>query len=1168
MRPQRLHPCMSALAATACMWIMTGISQCESTDADLDGYSVEGGDCNDSDAAIYPGAQELCDGLDRSCDGMPAALVLWYGDADGDGFGSGEVGPQRTCTAPSGMAPKDGDCDDANVSRHPGAQEQCDQVDNDCDLGVDEGLLANVWRDADGDGFGSLSDVRCGGATGYVARRGDCNDASSTVHPGAADQAGDGVDSDCGGADGAQPHVGLSSGSLSTLAAALNQATEGTTIWVGPGVYQETGLSFGGRTLQLQSTDMAEKTVVDGNKQGRMFRFVQGETNAAVLDGFTLRRGRMNPGDGGAMYIQNSSPTLKNLVFVDNQAIGPSDGSNAGGHGGAVVTIDGSPVFVQCRFEGNRATGLEGPDCLDGCTAIGGQGGALMIHGGEVVVGASVFESNVAELAQKTGGGAVWTEQGRMNVKGSLFLHNSGRTYGGALLVLDGELELEQSVLDNNDACEGAGLRLGESVASVRYTTIQNNAATCEGGGIYSSESTLNIEYSAIQSNQAQNMGGGIYLSNMYTVTEFDIRYSVITENMASKGGGAFVNTVSGTFTNNITASNASEYGGGLYLYDYCTPILTNNIFLNNYGYDIYNDEHWTATPIVMYNVLHTQQPVVTNLADLSESNVLMDPEIIRFTSNRSSADDDLLLSPASDAHDLGDPGIPDPDGSRSEPGLGGGPMGAGAYYQDSDGDGLYDGWELRYFGHLSSSSGSDSDTDGLNNGVELVAGLYPIHADSDNDGTLDGEEYASGSDALDWYHRPSGWVSASVPAQFDTLQAAIDAGQKNVSILLAPGTYSEQLYILGKSVSIVGTDTRDSTILDGEGEHRAVLGYWSNISLRHLSVQNGSCPSCLLPGGGGIAVQDSGILLEDVRLHGNSADEGGALSVSRGPVGLTDVLFDHNTADYVGGAVWTVSSDMQLSGVHFYRNTAGVDAGAIKAYYPQLMGDHVSFLENSVSRDGGAFIAIGDSTLTNDASVVMTHVEARGNVAGTDSAAFYLYNVTGALSHATVTGNTAGIKLLAPASYTYTLENAIIAYNTAGNIEVVNEYDMPQGAGQLVVRNSNSYNPSGAINYLGVNPSPTLTALEPGFLSYAGGVPSDPHLARTSPLINAGAPGATDADGSQVDLGMFGGPDGDSWDRDYDGYPSWYWPGTRADAPSMVVPSAFDLDDLNSTVH
>jgi len=39
-------------------------------DADGDGYTVAGGDCDDSDAAVHPGMVEYCDDKDNDCDGQ------------------------------------------------------------------------------------------------------------------------------------------------------------------------------------------------------------------------------------------------------------------------------------------------------------------------------------------------------------------------------------------------------------------------------------------------------------------------------------------------------------------------------------------------------------------------------------------------------------------------------------------------------------------------------------------------------------------------------------------------------------------------------------------------------------------------------------------------------------------------------------------------------------------------------------------------------------------------------------------------------------------------------------------------------------------------------------------------------------------------------------------
>ncbi|MBN2107422.1 MAG: putative metal-binding motif-containing protein, partial [Deltaproteobacteria bacterium] len=106
------------------------------TDADLDSYSLEGGDCgaidcNDGNAAINPGANETCaDGVDNDCDGQvdEGCDNDTCTDADNDTYAveGGDCGAV--------------DCNDGNAAINPGANETCeDGVDNDCDGQVDEG---------------------------------------------------------------------------------------------------------------------------------------------------------------------------------------------------------------------------------------------------------------------------------------------------------------------------------------------------------------------------------------------------------------------------------------------------------------------------------------------------------------------------------------------------------------------------------------------------------------------------------------------------------------------------------------------------------------------------------------------------------------------------------------------------------------------------------------------------------------------------------------------------------------------------------------------------------------------------------------------------------------------------------------------------------------------
>ena len=103
-------------------------------------------------------------------------------DEDGDGYPSSE------------------DCDDRNPDISPGAEERCDNIDNDCDGDIDEGLAETWYPDADGDGFGSdaESTEACVRPEGHVPNADDCNDDSAVTFPG-ADEYCDGIDNDCDG---------------------------------------------------------------------------------------------------------------------------------------------------------------------------------------------------------------------------------------------------------------------------------------------------------------------------------------------------------------------------------------------------------------------------------------------------------------------------------------------------------------------------------------------------------------------------------------------------------------------------------------------------------------------------------------------------------------------------------------------------------------------------------------------------------------------------------------------------------------------------------------------------------------------------------------------------------------------------------------------------------
>ena len=118
---------------------------CDIADDDVDGYPPAGGDCDDDDPSIHPGAPEVADGVDQDCDGLVDEGTEAFDD---DGDGATEL---------------EGDCDDGDPNHHPGADELCegDVVDLDCD------------------GCPGLTDPECGGNCGEPV-----DDDDSGVTPG------------------------------------------------------------------------------------------------------------------------------------------------------------------------------------------------------------------------------------------------------------------------------------------------------------------------------------------------------------------------------------------------------------------------------------------------------------------------------------------------------------------------------------------------------------------------------------------------------------------------------------------------------------------------------------------------------------------------------------------------------------------------------------------------------------------------------------------------------------------------------------------------------------------------------------------------------------------------------------------------------------------------
>ena len=166
------------------------------------GYVSDKTDCADANKFIYPGATEVCNGVDDDCDTAvdENVKITYYKDGDNDTYGDSTLTTQA-CSVPAGYATNATDCLDSDKLVNPGQVEVCNGKDDNCTNGIDEGVKITYYRDQDADGYGTaVTSTACLAPAGYSASSGDCDDRAPYVHPGVAESAKTASDDDCNGA--------------------------------------------------------------------------------------------------------------------------------------------------------------------------------------------------------------------------------------------------------------------------------------------------------------------------------------------------------------------------------------------------------------------------------------------------------------------------------------------------------------------------------------------------------------------------------------------------------------------------------------------------------------------------------------------------------------------------------------------------------------------------------------------------------------------------------------------------------------------------------------------------------------------------------------------------------------------------------------------------------
>jgi len=287
-----------------------------------------------------------------------------------------------------------------------------------------------------------------------------------------------------------------------TLQTALTNATSGNQIWVRQGVHRPgsnqtdtftlkngvavyggfagTETSLNQRNWQTNVTvlsgDIDQNDTVDANSVVTSTANIAGvnafhvvtATNVmstAVLDGFTITAGNANGPSylqqdiGGGMYNDNSSPTLRNLIFS----------GNAANSGGGMANLNSStPTLTNVTFSGNAA----------------GLGGGMYNENSSPTLTNVTFSGNAASSA----GGGMFNQSSSPTLTNVAFIGNTAVSVGGGMDNIASSPTLTNVIFSGNAATGSGGIAGGmgslNSGLTLTNVTFSGNNAASYGGGM------------------------------------------------------------------------------------------------------------------------------------------------------------------------------------------------------------------------------------------------------------------------------------------------------------------------------------------------------------------------------------------------------------------------------------------------------------------------------------------------------------------------------------------------------------------------------------------------------------------------------------------------------------------------------------------------------------
>lgn len=353
------------------------------------------------------------------------------------------------------------------------------------------------------------------------------------------------------------------------------------------------------------------ETILSGNnKSYHVVTNLEQSTNQTILDGFTITGGRTATGSssipysGAGIYNGAGEAVFRNLSIRNN---------NAYYHGAGIYNA-GPSTFENIRLEKNIVAGGQGyGGGLYNRNAFAIIRNITFVEN-EAVYGGGMFNAiaeltteNLSFLRNKatTSGGGLYQNTGLLNLKRSTFDGNISVGTGGGLTVATG-LNAEDLVFKNNTSTStGAGM-MNSGTLTLNRTSFLGNTSANNGGGLYNSGSVRldNVVFSRNKTtaNSSSGFGAGMYHNagtSVISNTTFSNNTSAYTHATANAGAGLYYRTGSVSINNSIFWGNTR--GNGLSDQIMGAAVVSNSIVENGYA---------TGTKISIGNPMFTDAAV------------------------------------------------------------------------------------------------------------------------------------------------------------------------------------------------------------------------------------------------------------------------------------------------------------------------------------------------------------------------------------------------------------------------------------------------------------------------------------------------------------------------------------------------------------------------------